>query len=184
VHERGRGIFNSDGTVACLDGAIFDTTERKCLDDRLEHLAYHDPLTGLPNRAMFREHVEVAIARCSRYGGTLAVLFIDLDEFKLVNDSFGHSVGDLLLCDVARRVRGVARATDVVARQGGDEFMVLILGAPEPSRDSSATLAASRLADRLRDALAEPLAESEIDVPLGASIGIALYPDHAATADD
>ncbi|MFL5828429.1 MAG: putative bifunctional diguanylate cyclase/phosphodiesterase [Solirubrobacteraceae bacterium] len=184
VHERGRGIFGPDGAVAYLDGAIFDTTKRKRLEEQLEHLAYHDPLTGLPNRSMFRDHVEVAIARCGRYGGTLAVLFVDLDEFKLVNDSFGHSVGDVLLCDVAARLRNVARTTDVVARQGGDEFMVLIVGPPGATDESSATLGAARLADRLRETLAEPLPVSGIDVPLGASIGIALYPDHATTADD
>ena len=82
-------------------GFLLDITERKCAEERLAHLAYHDPLTGLPNRAMFNEHLELVLARARRTGSGAAVLFIDLDDFKLVNDSFGHSAGDELLRQVA-----------------------------------------------------------------------------------
>lgn len=184
VHERGRAIFAADGSVLYLDGAIFDTTERKRLEEQLQHLAYHDPLTGLPNRAMFRDHVELAVARAERHGGEVAVLFIDLDEFKLVNDSFGHSIGDGLLIDVATRLRNVARGTDVVARQGGDEFMILIAGPAHPSRSWSATAAASALADRIRDTLARPITISGLEVSVGSSIGIGRFPVDGRTADD
>jgi diguanylate cyclase (GGDEF)-like protein/PAS domain S-box-containing protein len=184
VHERGRGIFGVDGTVQYLDGAIFDTTERKRLEQRLEHLAYHDPLTELPNRAMFRDHVELAIAGAERHGGTVAVLLIDLDDFKLVNDSFGHPIGDTLLCDVAARLCQVARSTDVVARQGGDEFMVLVSEPPRPDTDWSARDAALQLADRIHGALSMPVEVAGIDVAVGTSIGIATLRADAATADE
>jgi diguanylate cyclase (GGDEF)-like protein/PAS domain S-box-containing protein len=184
VHERGRGIFAANGDVLYLDGAIFDTTERKQLEERLEHLAFHDSLTGLPNRVMFRDHVELAIARAERHGGTVAVLFIDLDDFKLVNDSFGHAVGDTLLCDVAIRLRQVARATDVVARQGGDEFMILIADSAERTSKLSAVDAAELLAERVHGALDKPIAVAGIDVAIGTSIGVASFPADAATSDE
>jgi diguanylate cyclase (GGDEF)-like protein len=184
VHERGRGVFGPDGAVLYLDGAILDDSERRRLEQQLEHVAYHDSLTGLPNRALFQDHVELAIARVSRHGGTVAVLFVDLDEFKLVNDSFGYSVGDTLLCDVAARLRTAARATDVVARQGGDEFMVLITEPPRADGERTATEAACRLAERLLDALAEPASVAGVDVPVAASVGISVFPTDASTADD
>jgi diguanylate cyclase (GGDEF)-like protein/PAS domain S-box-containing protein len=184
VHERGRSSFAPDGTVLYLDGAILDHSERRRLEERLEHLAYHDPLTGLPNRALFHDQVELAIARVSRHGGTVAVLFIDLDEFKLVNDSFGHSVGESLLCDVAERLRTAVRATDVVARQGGDEFMVLIDEPPAPNDEWCAARAACRLAERICEALSEPVSVAGVEVSVAASIGITSFPADGSTADD
>jgi diguanylate cyclase (GGDEF)-like protein/PAS domain S-box-containing protein len=181
VHERGRGVFGADGEVLFLDGAIFDHTGRKQLEQQLEHLAYHDFLTGLPNRASFQEHVEVAIARSRRHGGFTAVLFVDLDDFKLINDCFGHVVGDELLRKVAERLRSVLRETDVVARQGGDEFQVVIC---EPDGGRTATEMVETLAKRIEEAITAPMLVAGVEVCMSASIGIALYPADASTVDD
>ena len=105
---------------------VRDVTERKQLQDHVQHLAYHDVLTGLPNRAMFNRHLSHAIAQAQRHEKKLAVLFIDLDRFKIINDTLGHDAGDLLLQEVARRIRACLRENDMVARLGGDEFVVLI----------------------------------------------------------
>jgi diguanylate cyclase (GGDEF)-like protein/PAS domain S-box-containing protein len=184
VHERGRGIFAPHGEVLFLDGAIFDVTARKQLEQQLQHLAYHDPLTGLPNRALFREHVELAIARARRHGGFAAVLFVDLDDFKLVNDCFGHTVGDDLLCTVADRIRDVVRDTDVVARQGGDEFLVLISETHCADPGEFATHVASRLAARIGEAATAPITVAGVEVSVSASIGITVYPSNASTVDE
>ena len=170
VHEQGRAVFGDDGEVAYLDGVIFDISERKRLEAELEQLAYNDPLTGLPNRAHFAEHVELALARCRRSGEELALLFLDLDDFKLVNDSFGHAVGDELLCEVARRLGEGTRETDIVARQGGDEFLVLMADLPAGSAEEAGVA----LAGRLREALSAPLYLQEAEVYVSASIGISV----------
>ena len=127
---RGRGSRTAAGSWT---GSSADVTERRRSADeliaaqaRLTHLAYHDPLTDLPNRLLFQEHLEQAIARARRGKQAVAVLFVDLDDFKLVNDSHGHTAGDELLRVVADRLRDAVRATDVVARLGGDEFLVLV----------------------------------------------------------
>jgi diguanylate cyclase (GGDEF)-like protein/PAS domain S-box-containing protein len=182
MHERGRAISAADGALHYLDGAIFDTSDRRRLEEQLHHLAYHDPLTGLPNRTLFQEHVELAVARTERFGGSVAVLFIDLDDFKLVNDSFGHALGDTLLCEVARRLRGVARSTDVVARQSGDEFMILLSEPPSAQPGWSAADAAARLTERVRAALTAPFEIAGIDVTVDSSVGIATLPRDSSTS--
>ena len=103
-----------------------DITERKALEAQLKHQAFHDPLTGLVNRAAFSDRVEHALMRMERRGATLAVLFLDLDNFKTVNDQYGHAAGDQLLVTVAERLRECLRASDVAARLGGDEFAILL----------------------------------------------------------
>ena len=119
-------VLGHGGTVVGASTIARDITDRKRALAQIAHLAYHDQLTGLPNRAMFHEHLELALARADRNGVAVAVLFIDLDNFKLVNDSFGHIAGDALLHDFGQRLKAVTRATDIVARQGGDEFLVLV----------------------------------------------------------
>jgi diguanylate cyclase (GGDEF)-like protein/PAS domain S-box-containing protein len=181
VHERGRGILDAAGEVLYLDGAIFDHTARKQLEQQLQHLAYHDPLTGLPNRTLFYEHVEFAIARARRHGGSVVVLFIDLDDFKLINDCFGHNVGDQLLCEVGGRFRAAVRDTDVVARQGGDEFLVL-LSEPEHT-DRSPLEVATALAERIRVCASQPITIADVEVSVSATVGIAMYPTDEMTVD-
>jgi diguanylate cyclase (GGDEF)-like protein/PAS domain S-box-containing protein len=188
VHERGRGIFDAGGEVQFLDGAIFDITARREAEDRLAYLAYHDALTDLPNRALFQEHLAATIATADRSGAPAAVLFADLDDFKLINDNFGHSVGDQLLIDVATRLRRVTRAGDIVARQGGDEFLILVTG-PSVARESAAEARAAirtavgRIASKLREALAAPFVVGGVELYVTASVGASVYPDDAGSAE-
>jgi diguanylate cyclase (GGDEF)-like protein/PAS domain S-box-containing protein len=179
VHEQGRAVVEADGTAQFLDGAIFDVSDRKRLEQQIEHLAYHDALTDLPNRALFHDQVTLALARGRRSGLSAAVLFVDLDDFKAVNDSLGHAIGDQLLCEVARRLAATMRETDVVARQSGDEFLVLladIAGPPEP--------AAERTAQRITRALNAPVQLADAELHIGGSIGISTWRGGPETAED
>jgi diguanylate cyclase (GGDEF)-like protein/PAS domain S-box-containing protein len=180
VQGHGQPVPGDDGEVRFIDGMLFDVTERRTSEERLAHLALHDPLTDLPNRALFQEHLTVAIANARRTATGGAVLFIDLDDFKLVNDSFGHAVGDELLVLVARRLRESCRAGDVVARQGGDEFLVLVQG---QAGDVAPQEAAQTVAANLRVALARPFALASTDLYITPSIGASLFPDDGDTAE-
>jgi diguanylate cyclase (GGDEF)-like protein/PAS domain S-box-containing protein len=145
-----------------------DVSERVRLEDQLTRQAFHDGLTGMANRALFRDRLEQALARSGRSRGVLAVLLVDLDGFKQVNDSLGHDAGDQLLQAVAERFALEIRPSDTLARLGGDEFALLIDGAHESHAVS--------VAERLLDALSEPVLISGRELVVGASIGIALHP--------
>jgi diguanylate cyclase (GGDEF)-like protein/PAS domain S-box-containing protein len=162
-----------------------DITDRRRAEQELERLAYHDPLTGLPNRILFQEHLEVALARAQRGGRGVAVLYVDLDDFKLVNDSFGHGAGDQLLCEVAARLTGSTRATDVVARQGGDEFLILIadVDTTEDGEEVDVSEVARRVADQVRAALQTPVVLADTEIYTSASLGISLFPVDAQDAE-
>jgi len=164
-----------DGHAVSLTGLMTDITGRKAAESRLQELATHDTLTGLPNRALLGERVQQMLDACP-YGGSVAVMFLDLDRFKEVNDSFGHEMGDVLLCEVAARLRKVIRPTDVIARLGGDEFVVA-------AHCASGQPAAQRIADKLLDVLTAPVPVGGIDVIVGASIGISMYPQDARTRE-
>ena len=146
---------------------LHDVTQRKALEDQLTHQAFHDPLTGLANRALFRDRVEHALRRRRRFAGSVAVLFLDLDDFKTVNDSRGHMVGDRLLVEVAERLGSCLRSGDTAARLGGDEFAVLL-------EDASDMAEAGTVAERIIEALREPLRLEDCGMSISASIGIAL----------
>jgi diguanylate cyclase (GGDEF)-like protein len=146
-------------------------------EQSLSRLALHDPLTGLANRALLADRLEQAIARTQRTGERLAVLFIDLDRFKLINDSFGHPFGDEVLKDVAARLKEQIRKNDTVARIGGDEFLMLI--SPLDSPDAAAAVAGKLIA-----MLRRPYAGPQGEIALTVSIGISLCPDDGATAED
>jgi len=143
----------------------------------LDHLASHDSLTGLPNRRVFMDRLELALARARRGGEPIALLFVDLDRFKEVNDHAGHAAGDALLRTVAQRMRGAVREADTVARMGGDEFLVLLDGAAE-------SIAAGQVARKLLDGLAQPVPYGGESLTIEASIGVSLCPRDGTTAGE
>lgn len=163
ARREGEGIIG-------YQGIIRDVTEQKKFERELQHQALHDTLTELPNRALFWDRVEQAMARIRRRGGRAALLFVDLDRFKAINDSLGHSVGDRVLVEVTRRLEAAVRDPDTVARLGGDEFGILL----EEIVDASD---ATEVAGRISDVLESPFLAKGQDIHLSASIGISLIPD-------
>jgi diguanylate cyclase (GGDEF)-like protein/PAS domain S-box-containing protein len=146
---------------------IRDVTERTALEDQLTHQAFHDPLTGLPNRVFFTNRLEFAAAHARLQGSDLAVVFLDLDNFKVVNDSLGHQAGDKLLVEVANRLRATLRSTDTVARFGGDEFTFLLEG-------DATEKGVAQVVERIQEALHEPLTVEGHDLSAASSMGIAI----------
>jgi len=169
----------TDDNVAILQqltDLIMDMVERKKTADRVEHLAYHDALTELPNRVLLDDRLQHAMAQARRDGKRLAVCYLDLDEFKPINDAWGHEQGDQVLIEVARRLKECVRAGDTVARLGGDEF-VLLLG------DLADVAECEHAIDRVLAALRAPFTLAGQSVRLSASVGITLYPDDHSDAD-
>ncbi len=188
VLEQAYPISDEDGNPWLIQGVIFDITERKHAEEQIAFLAYHDKLTGLPNRALFEEMLENALARARRHDLAVGVLFLDLDNFKLVNDSLGHHAGDQLLVALAERLRTCTRETDLVARQGGDEFLLLLSdlerGTGSMPGSDTAFLVAEVVANRVRDALSEPFDLNGTEFFASASMGISLFPQDAHDASD
>jgi diguanylate cyclase (GGDEF)-like protein/PAS domain S-box-containing protein len=173
IEERGQGVFDEQGALAYLEGSLVDVSERKRFEEHLLHHALHDPLTDLPNRALLLDRLHVAAQRALRQGAaSFAVLFVDLDRFKLVNDSLGHGHGDQLLVALAQRLRGCVRPGDTIARLGGDEFALVLDQLADPAD-------ALRVAERIQAALAAPFLLAGQEVYSSASIGIALAPPGA-----
>jgi diguanylate cyclase (GGDEF)-like protein/PAS domain S-box-containing protein len=158
---------DDDGQPRAVLGINSDITSRKDAEAALEHQALHDSLTGLPNRTLFRDRLERALAIADRHDRSVAVLFLDLDNFKIINDSLGHQAGDSLLVEVAQRLRDCLRTSDTVARLGGDEFTLLLA---EISHEAEAQIVAERIGRALR----QPVRIGERDVFVSASIGVAL----------
>jgi len=171
-----RSVPDADGDPYQVVAVTRDVSERKDAETRLAYQALHDTLTGLPNRALFEDRLEQALRRADRAAGGVAVLFVDLDRFKLINDSFGHAAGDRLLCDVAARLRGALRPADTIARFGGDELTVLCA---DVDGEAGARAVARRIA-RLFD---EPFVVEDGEAFLQASIGIALAGEGARPED-
>ncbi|HEV2994142.1 MAG TPA: EAL domain-containing protein [Acidimicrobiia bacterium] len=160
------GVRDANGVTRYMIGQIEDITERKAIGERLVHQAIHDPLTGLPNRLLFMDRLRDLMARGQRRKHRVAVLFVDLDHFKVINDSLGHEAGDQLLLAVGHRLRRMLRPTDTVARFGGDEFTILCPDVDDPE-------SVTRLAERVLDEIARPVWLVDGEVFATASIGIA-----------
>ena len=187
VLEQAFPIKDEQGKPWLLQGVIFDISARKAAEEQVAFLAYHDKLTGLPNRVLFEEMLENAISRARRHDLGVGVIFLDLDNFKLVNDSLGHAAGDQLLVQLGERLRVCTRATDLVARQGGDEFLVLLSDLdrtldPPPGTETALAVAES-VADRVHEALAEPFNLNGTEFIASGSIGISLFPQDALDAE-
>ena len=175
VSEQAEIVPDDTGRLVRLFGTVHDVTERKVLEDQLAYQAFHDPLTGLPNRALLTDRLEHALARARRRGGSVAVLFLDLDRFKVVNDSLGHEVGDELLEAVGRRLKRCLRPEDTAARIGGDEFVILLEDVESPNY-------AVWVAERMVAALRNPFDVGGHEMVVTTSIGIALASeDHSAS---
>ncbi len=168
-------IVEEPGLPPVIEGTCIDITDRKRAEEEIEHLAYHDALTGLPNRKCFKDHLDLALAQSQRTGSKLAVLFLDLDRFKTVNDTMGHGVGDEVLRQIAARLRGCVRAGDTVARVGGDEFVLLLANVEKEH--------VAPLARKMLDAVAAPLVSDTQRLSMTTSIGISLFPDDGSDAD-
>jgi diguanylate cyclase (GGDEF)-like protein/PAS domain S-box-containing protein len=159
-----------------MEGTLIDITDRKSAQQRMEYQAYHDILTELPNRSLFRDRITVALAHARRAQRALAVMFLDLDQFKLVNDTLGHTVGDGLLQAAAQRVVSCVRSEDTVARMGGDEFTILL-------PDIADSRAAATVAQKVLESISHPVVVDGHELFVTTSIGIAIFPDDGADAE-
>ncbi|MEO8464488.1 MAG: EAL domain-containing protein [Gammaproteobacteria bacterium] len=170
ISENARAVLSDAGHVAYYEGTVEDITERHLYQARIEQQANYDTLTGLANRSLLNDRLEQGILTAASYGARLAVVFIDLDRFKYINDSLGHDVGDRLLQGMAERFKSCIREFDTVARLGGDEFVLLLNGQSGP--DSVATML-----ERVLESVAQPWRHGAREFELTCSVGVALYPD-------
>ncbi|MEB3166195.1 MAG: CHASE domain-containing protein [Cyanobacteriota bacterium] len=169
-------VVNGQQQITHFIGMLQDITDRHAEQEQVRHQALHDTLTGLPNRSLLMDQLQRSLALERRRGGRVALLFMDLDGFKPVNDRHGHQLGDALLQAVASRLKREIRASDTLCRQGGDEFVLLV---PEAGSDADLL----HLAEKLRQAVAEPYAELADDIAITMSVGIACWPEHASDAE-
>lgn len=167
---------DADGKLTAVIGLARDATENLEIKRRLQHMTHHDVLTGLPNRTLFRERVEAAISNAAQANTSFAILLVELDHFKKINDSLGHAAGDRVLRTVAEHLANAMRATDTVARVGGDEFAVLVPHVPSARQ-------VTIIARKLLSALAEPIPEKDMQLNMSASLGISLYPNDGRDTD-
>lgn len=169
-------VRDSKGKRAGLRNLIRDVTEQRKAEETIRRLAYHDPLTGLPNRLLISDRLNMAIARAKRQRQYLAVLMLDLDNFKGVNDTLGHHMGDCLLQEVGERLTGFLRKVDTIARVGGDEFLILL---PEIKNIEDSTM----IARKIVDAFQSPFIIANHEIHITTSVGIAIYPDSSEDVD-
>ena len=166
-------VWNIPKFIAAV-GVLLTFLEQQI--DRAEHLALHDPLTGLPNRRLFEDRIEKTLQRAERNRTLAAVLLVDMDEFKKINDTYGHAIGDAVLCAASERMLGRLRKADTVARTGGDEFTILLSELTEPQH-------AAHLARTIAESLQQPLTVGDVTLRASGSIGVAVYPNDAQNAD-
>jgi diguanylate cyclase (GGDEF)-like protein/PAS domain S-box-containing protein len=170
-------VHDEKGRLTHYVSIFSDISDRKAAEDRVRHLSQHDPLTDLPNRTLLRHRLDQLVEIAARDGLRIAVLFLDLDRFKVINDSMGHETGDLLLQAIARRIRDAVRRSDTVARMGGDEFVILL---SELRRSDDA----ARMAEKMLAAVSAPVSIETQELSISASIGIAIFPEDGANASD
>ena len=169
-------VDDDAGIASIVEGTLVDITERKVAEQRVQSLAYYDALTGLPNRILLHDRLSKALATARRREHKVALLFFDLDRFKIINDSLGHSVGDLLLQDVAERLKSCAREEDTVARLGGDEFLIVLTHVNDIP-------GAAVSAERFMDALTSTFVIQGHSLSVGCSLGISIFPEHGADSE-
>jgi diguanylate cyclase (GGDEF)-like protein/PAS domain S-box-containing protein len=174
AHIASRGVPDETGTLSYLVTIIDDITEIKNHESQLEHLIHHDPLTGLPNRVLLNDRLDMAVSRANRSGQNIAVCFMDLDGFKYINDKFGHAAGDTLLVEIAKRLSTISRSIDTVARLGGDEFILILNGI-------SGEEECRHMLERIMEIIHKPLEIGGNEVQISTSIGVAIYPDHVTS---
>lgn len=170
-------VKDSEGAISHYVGVFSDITTIKTAEERLHYLAHYDALTGLPNRLLFRDRLDRAMIQAGRNSNPVALMYVDLDGFKFINDSLGHRVGDQLLKEVTYRIGGCLREGDTLARLGGDEFAVVL---PDLTEIDSASVVSRRIIETLSD----PIDLGRHEVVVTASVGIAVYPDDAEDKDD
>jgi diguanylate cyclase (GGDEF)-like protein/PAS domain S-box-containing protein len=169
-------VKNVDGEIINHLAIFSDISERKIAQERIQQLAHYDVLTGLPNRVLFSDRLEQAIISAQRNHTKIALLFLDIDRFKQINDTLGHGAGDLLLQNVGQRLLSCVREQDTVSRQGGDEFIVVL--------SDAGIEGAELVAQKILQSIIQPYSIEEHDLRITASIGIAVYPDHAQDSEN
>ncbi|HAM82094.1 bifunctional diguanylate cyclase/phosphodiesterase [Ornithinibacillus bavariensis] len=175
LEDRATPYVEKDGTVSRVDGVIFDVTDQKRAEQKMNHLIHYDSLTGLTNRKWFQNYLDTALLSSKKYGRPLAVMFIDFDNFKRVNDTLGHSVGDELLIKIANRLKTILRPSDVVSRQSGDEFLVLAEGRSLAEIEN--------LSQKIIKEMSPPYSINGIEIISTPSIGISMNIDHRDNAE-
>ncbi|GGC05358.1 GGDEF domain-containing protein [Oxalicibacterium flavum] len=170
ISENARAVHNSAGKLLFFEGTVEAITERKLYEAEIQFQATHDALTGLPNRTLLHDRMQQAILHSQRYGNLTAIAFLDLDQFKFINDSLGHQVGDELLKITAQRLTSCLRDSDTVARQGGDEFVLLLTS--QPNEES-----VTQTMQRVLHEVAQPWKANDLDFQITCSIGVTLYPN-------
>ncbi|WP_449285743.1 diguanylate cyclase domain-containing protein [Marinobacter sp. PE14] len=176
IEDSAAPIHNRHGEVVGAVIVFHDARFSRATTARMEHLAQHDELTGLHNRRAFYERFDQSLSLALRHGAQMAVLFIDLDNFKSINDALGHDSGDIILTAMAEKLKSCVRAADTVCRYGGDEFVVLLAEIAQPDH-------AAAVADKIREAAGVPVVIGGHEVSLQLSIGVSVYPDNGETAD-
>jgi diguanylate cyclase (GGDEF)-like protein len=169
-------VYDRDGEAYRYVSVFSDITEARRKDEALRHFAYHDPLTGLPNRLLFEDRLNKTTALAAREDRRLAVMLVDLDHFKPINDTLGHQAGDVVLQAVGRRLVSCIRRTDTAARLGGDEFVVIL-------DNPTSTTAVGHVAENIVNSLSRPIPLEGTTVMIGASVGVSLYPFHGTTGE-
>jgi diguanylate cyclase (GGDEF)-like protein/PAS domain S-box-containing protein len=184
VHDEAAIVRDDQGIARYSHGVMIDISDRKRGDETVAFLQYHDELTGLPSRSMFEELLELSMARAKRHDGSVAVVVLDLDDFRLVNDSLGHTNGDVVLREVADRLREATRETDLVARRGGDQFLLLLadLEREGTGEMDAAMIRVESVVQRIHDAFASAFEVGGVELYVSASMGISLYPHDAEDA--